>query len=405
MDRDRFALPHASTSAAGANKTAGRLISSRLKGRHLLAKAIDHHTGPVLLTGDYGVGKTRLRQAIEADSKPGRSWVNIDVAPATTVPAFYSLLNHALGVDDTSLDRAKLSEYLGLERLDKSEWILAVDEAHNLDDLVLEEIRLLSNRLGTGDGFAAILLVGHTTLVRRLSFRANEGLAERITAHVHLSPFDADEVLELLKHHDARREWPAELVERIHIVTEGRPGRIARLLPLIDESAIESAPAAKTKADAPAELKSQPVESFELRPEPLVGPSKPPLVVEDGLIEVGWDSDSDVDELLEAEDELESADSLVAEMDSDHEDPEPIEEGEERLNDHYAALQAWQDWSAAHEKPGDVAQRRWPEVTESQDETPSSPREKTPNLWVDEEHGFAPLSRLFGRKTQENEAE
>jgi len=133
------------------------------------------------------------------------------------------------------LDRSSLSEYLALRRLDKAESILAVDEAHNLDDLVLEEIRLLSNRLGTTDDSRRSC----SSAIRRSSAASPsgpiKGLVERVATHVHLSPLDADEVLELLKQHDAKRDWPIDLVERIHLFTEGRPGRIARLIPILSE--------------------------------------------------------------------------------------------------------------------------------------------------------------------------
>jgi len=70
---------------------------------------------------------------------------------------------------------------------------------------------------------------------------------------------------------------------------------------------------------------------------------------------VGWDSDDAIesDELLEidADDERADYETLVASED-EHAPAELVEEGEERLNEHYAALQAWQDWSATQTTAG-----------------------------------------------------
>ena len=79
---------------------------------------------------------------------------------------------------------------------------------------------------------------------------------------------------------------------------------------------------------------------------------------------------------------------------------------EERIDDHYAALQAWHEWA--------TNQGRHPEIAPV-DEAPAavpaprsevrSPLEGSAKVWADEEHGFSPFGRLFTRLPQENEAE
>src|SRR5262249_46644141 len=65
---------------------------------------------------------------------------------------------------------------------------------------------------------------------------------------------------------------------------------------------------------------------------PVLGAVKPPLHVEEGMIEVGWDPEP-------APGPTESDPAPVA-------DPAPSAvESEEAIDDHYAALQAWNEWA------------------------------------------------------------
>src|SRR5260370_9251025 len=48
--------------------------------------------GPVLLTGDAGVGKTWLWRHLGAESPPSRRWMGVDLTPAATPADFYRLV-------------------------------------------------------------------------------------------------------------------------------------------------------------------------------------------------------------------------------------------------------------------------------------------------------------------------
>ncbi len=349
-----------------------------------------------MLTGEAGVGKTTLRRSLESERSVGNRWMIVDVTPQTSVQSFYTLIRRGLGLRQGSFGRTELADVLGECSLDSQRWTLAIDEAQNLDDVLLEEIRVLSNMLREPEGFEAILLVGQTSLARRISNRDTSAFCDRVASHVHLRPLDADEVGRLLQSIDPARDWPVDLVDRIHLLSYGRPAKVVSLASLIvvprpglrrpsdsDESASLSvlstrvAPPAATPRNSPY-------------PEPLVGPPKPPIREEDGLIEVGWEPDSD--------DELSLHDDSDLEVEGSSDDSV---EGEERINDHYAALQAWQEWA--------TNQGRHPEASVTEAVVPEverlSPLAENPNLWADEEHEFAPVSRLFTRLKQENQVE
>jgi general secretion pathway protein A len=114
-------------------------------------------------------------------------------------------------------------------------------------------------------------------------------------------------------------------------------------------------------------------------------PAKPPLRVEEGLIEVGWDS---------ANEENEATTTAFEEEPDEH---QPID-------DHYAALQAWDEWAR---NQGRGASRRDPDVEgePSHDDYPEIESGAPEGRWADVGQSFGPYSQLFSRVRRLEEAE
>jgi type II secretory pathway predicted ATPase ExeA len=368
------------------------ILPSRRNALEAIRVAIARGNGPVVLSGEPGVGKSLIRRKLQDARKLGGAWITVEVAPRSSVRDFYGLMTRELRVDVVGFGRPELADFLAERSLDSERWHLAVEEAHNLDGEILEEVRLLSNRLGEPDGFSGLLLVGQTRLSSRMQTRAWSGLKARLAGHVHLGRIDADEVGFLLSSLDSRRVWPPELIDRIHLMSNGRPASVLELGRQIGARLDVSPEKVRSNEIAPPSPGPRP------RTGPLVGPAKPPIRVEDGLIEVGWQPDAASD-LATSEEYGERAEDEGAPSDT-----EPEDEVEERINDHYAALQAWHEWATNQGRVPDMEGDHPAAPTEIK-ESVGSALEETPRVWADEEHHFAPFGRLFTRLAQENEAD
>jgi type II secretory pathway predicted ATPase ExeA len=364
---------------------------------------LEAEAGPVLVTGDAGAGKTWLWRRLAATDPTPRRWLGIELSPPTTPDDLFRAIGHALGLADTgptSARRLALADFLAERAADGERCALVIDEAHNLSDTLLEEVRLLSNRLGQDDGFAALFLIGQTRLAQRLNRHALAGLAARIAARVHLGPIDADEALVLLERRSLGRDWGLADAERLHRDAGGNPQRLLRLAAFQRPSSLERRPTPAARPSLSVDLGPSAAQVAEevaatTPPSPLLGPSKPPIRDEEGLIEVGW--------------EEEPSDQAPTEIAKPQQDATPgAGPSQETIEDHYAALQAWNEWSrnqgrAPAEAPpahGTLGNEPDPESEVAEEELradawPAS--EGRAQVWADGPDRFAPYSQLFSR--------
>jgi len=78
--------------------------------------------------------------------------------------------------------------------------VVIVDEAHLLDQRMLEELRLLLNVRMDSQAAAALVLVGHTELRRTLRLSIHEALWQRTSVRYHLRPLDLTETGAYIRH-------------------------------------------------------------------------------------------------------------------------------------------------------------------------------------------------------------
>ncbi|WP_337175513.1 AAA family ATPase [Paludisphaera sp.] len=355
----------------------GEAVASRLVALKALAAIVESgRAGPALLTGEAGAGKTWLRRRLAEALPLGWDVAAVDAAPAIDAADFLTLLAARLGVvplsDRPAMLRLAIEKALEDDDIDGRRRLLIVEDAHHAAPEVWAEVEALCDRLGEPGGFTAALIVGRTELARRMASPSLRSLATRLSKHLHLPPLDMEEAARLIPgvpageleilHRDAagnprrllalavdRLPPPRAAVAATVTVTATAPAIVAEAsppIPMFPSRVAEPAPSAPPivvpHPGAPkVEIPGGPRQS----PPPLL-PSRPPLRVEDNLIEVGWDG------ALEADDADDLGDDSMDEFDG------PYSADGELVDDHYAALQAWAEWARNRDRLSRPIERR-----------------------------------------------
>ncbi|HKI25061.1 MAG TPA: AAA family ATPase [Candidatus Sulfotelmatobacter sp.] len=162
-----------------------------------LTYGIQSRKGFVLLTGEVGTGKTTLINKL-------LEWLRLQqVATAfvfnsrMNVPQFldYMMADFGVPCDSRAKSQVLLRLYNWLlDRYRAGETaVLIVDEAQNLSDEVLEEIRMLTNLETFTEKLLQIVLVGQPELEQRLKRPQLRQLRQRLTLRAKTHPLTAEE--------------------------------------------------------------------------------------------------------------------------------------------------------------------------------------------------------------------
>ncbi|MBK7704365.1 MAG: AAA family ATPase [Acidobacteria bacterium] len=143
---------------------------------------LENAKGLVVLTGEVGTGKTTALRWIlrRLDSSVLAAYV---FNPRLSIDEFYHHVTQMLGVKDWS-NKAELLQVMGkvLEERHRRglRTVLIIDEAHELSDYVLEEIRLLMNFESDNAKHLQIVLTGQPELREKLNQPNLRQLKQRV---------------------------------------------------------------------------------------------------------------------------------------------------------------------------------------------------------------------------------
>jgi N-acetylmuramoyl-L-alanine amidase/type II secretory pathway predicted ATPase ExeA len=168
-----------------------------------LTEAILDDRGFVALVAQPGLGKTTLLyQVLEGLRDTARAAFVFQTQCDSR--EFFQYLLSDLGVDSTGMGLVamhnKLNEMLFAEMLAGRRFVLIVDEAQNLDDSVLETIRLLSNFETTNTKLLQIILAGQPHLGEKLGQPHLAQLLQRITMVKYLEALSPEETTGYIGH-------------------------------------------------------------------------------------------------------------------------------------------------------------------------------------------------------------
>jgi type II secretory pathway predicted ATPase ExeA len=222
-----------------------------------LTYGIQSRKGFVLLTGEVGTGKTTLINKL-------LEWLRGQQVPTAfifnsrmNVPQFldYMMADFGIPCETRSKSQILLRLYNWLlERYRAGETaVLIVDEAQNLADEVLEEIRMLTNLETFTEKLLQIVLVGQTELEQKLKQPNLRQLRQRLTLRAKTHPLTLEETKSYIQQRlriagsNGHQIFEGEALTAIYRYASGIP----RVVNLICEHCLVSAFVDQQKAVTP----------------------------------------------------------------------------------------------------------------------------------------------------------
>jgi general secretion pathway protein A len=208
-----------------------------------LEYAILENKGFVVVTGEIGSGKTTLLNYL-LNQIGGNFQVGL-VNNTNILPSeFLKMVCKEFELDPKTSDKAELIDIFSgflIEQFAAGERVvLIVDEAQNLTNDTMEEIRMLSNIETEKHHLIQIILVGQPELRFKLQQSNLKQFAQRVTVQCHLKGLEKDEVKEYIKHRlevgggERFDIFDLETIEKISDYSRGIP----RLINILCDSAL-----------------------------------------------------------------------------------------------------------------------------------------------------------------------
>lgn len=218
-----------------------------------LIYGVQSRKGFIVLTGEVGTGKTTMLECLRDYLEAHRVEFAFVFNSRITPDQFFQLLAYDLDLRCNHTSKTEvlmaLNHLLVTRASEGRTSVLIVDEAHNLDWEVLEEIRLLGNFENRGGKLLQIILAGQPELDRKLDAPNLRQLKQRIVLRCSLMPFSEADTSEYINTRmdlaglPAQTVFTPELMREIHIRTSGIP----RLINAVCDNLLLTCFAAETK--------------------------------------------------------------------------------------------------------------------------------------------------------------
>ncbi len=222
-----------------------------LSKHHARAKAYMESTiwftdGFVVITGEIGSGKTTLIETFLKELEKDVVVAQINQTQVSAIEFLQSVLVQ-FGFQPFRMKKAELlatlNEFLVEQYANGRRVLLIVDEAQNLSNKVLEEIRLLSGVETTKEKVLRIILAGQPELNDKLNSSTLIQLAQRIRLRFHLTPLSKADTSAYIQHRlevagsNGRQIFDPEAFALIYRYTGGIP----RLINTLSDTAMMAA--------------------------------------------------------------------------------------------------------------------------------------------------------------------
>jgi general secretion pathway protein A len=198
-----------------------------------LVYGVQARKGFIVLTGEVGTGKTTmlecLRDYLESQYIEFAFLFNSRI----NSEQFFEMIAYDLNLPCARTSKTEvlfaLNQLLVEQAQQGRTTVLIVDESHNLEWEVLEEIRLLGNLENRNGKLLQIILAGQPELDRKLDAPNLRQLKQRVVLRCNLTPFSLRDAVEYMESRLERAGmagqtvFPEELMAEIHSRTQGIP--------------------------------------------------------------------------------------------------------------------------------------------------------------------------------------
>jgi general secretion pathway protein A len=176
--------------------------------QHSRAKAFMESTiwlsdGFVVITGEIGSGKTTLLQSFLSELDDNVVYAVVSQTQLSPTQFLQSVLTE-FGFKPFKMKKVELLDMLNMFLIEQystgKKVILIVDEAQNLSQKVLEEVRLLSGIETQKEKVMRIILAGQPELKDTLASPGLKQLVQRVRLRFHLGPLDRPDTRAYIQH-------------------------------------------------------------------------------------------------------------------------------------------------------------------------------------------------------------
>ena len=207
-----------------------------------LKYGIQENKAFILINGDIGTGKTSLINYFLLDND-----IDAIVAalpdPDLSVFDFFKLVTNKFNINLDSNTKGdfliQFEHFLHTTHSGKKKVLLIIDEAHRLNQQLMEQIRLLSNIERQYTKLINVFLVGQNEVIDIIKDEKNKALRQRLTVHFTIEPLTELETQEYIKHRlgvaGSKTEiFTSEAVQEVFSFSKGYP----RLINIICDRAL-----------------------------------------------------------------------------------------------------------------------------------------------------------------------
>ncbi len=211
------------------------LTSKHEKALTFLEYGITEKVGFILLTGEIGIGKTTLIRHFLNQNESDMEVALISNTNFLSNDLIKSILNEFEIQYEDGIPKAKaldkLNDFIIQRYFENRKVLLIIDEAQNLSDEALEEIRMLSNLQTDDDLLIQIMIVGQPNLRDRIQEPNFEQFAQRISVSYHIDSMTLEETEGYINHRVNKAGgnatiFPEKVINKIFEVSKGIPRTI-----------------------------------------------------------------------------------------------------------------------------------------------------------------------------------